>query len=82
MSWEGQFDFGSRGGTAPDFEARADPLRPLAHARKPPVSVAPGSKYFGVDPAAVVAHEYAQVVVRILHLDLDVLGFGVAERVD
>jgi hypothetical protein len=57
LAGDHQFDFGSRGGTAPDAELRANSTRSLAHARKPPMSFAPSTQNLWIDPTTVVAHQ-------------------------
>ena len=82
VAGNGEFDLRAGGGAAENMEPRADPVRPLAHSRKAPVSIAPRSQYLRVDPATIVAHQNTQLAGRILQFDLDLLRPRMAKCID
>ena len=81
MSGDTQLNLGSTGWAAPDFEASADSVRSLAHARESPMIVLSGAQHLWLDATAVVVYVHSQLFGPIFNLDLDVVCLRVAERV-
>jgi hypothetical protein len=73
---DGQRDFCSGRGAAPNFESGANSFRPFAHTQEPPIS---RMQHLSINPATVVADDYPEAPGGILKLDFDTPGSGVAE---
>jgi hypothetical protein len=59
---DGQRDFCSGRGAAPNSESGANSFRPFAHTREPPMSLASRMQHLRVDPATVVADDYPEAL--------------------
>ena len=59
------FHLSAAGEPAPEFQPSANSLGALAHAGKTPVSIATRAQHLRIDPAAVVANQDTQLVIRI-----------------
>jgi tetratricopeptide (TPR) repeat protein len=67
---------------APEIQARADALRPLAHAGHAKVAgLSAGLQYLGVDPLAIVTHTQTKLILIVPDIHFDAAGSGVCEGV-
>src|SRR5262249_30614446 len=66
---------------APDRELAADALRSFLHAEQPEMAGAAGLRDRFLHAAAVVAHDQAQGLALVEHLDLDRYSRGMAQSV-
>ena len=76
-----ELDLGAGAGATPHLEAGADAVGALAHARKPPMTVAARAQHLLVDAASVVANEHAHLRRRVLDRHFDLLPARVPDRV-
>src|SRR5262249_5448956 len=77
-----QFDFCAGAVAATEAKTRSDFFCPFSHSRESPVSLAAGLHHFRIDSTAVVTHNDAQLIRKILDLDRNVLGAGVTKGVE